>query len=403
MTRRLYYDDAYTESFSSGVIEAWQGEDGDARVVLAETLFYPTSGGQMHDLGTLGGRPVLNVVDEGDRVVHVLSRGDLPAPGDLLEGRIDARRRADHRQQHSGQHVLSRVLENRLGLATISSRLGETGNTLDIGVDDLDWDVLDRIEDETNQILWDGRAVRVRYVGPDEVAALDLAKVPDRAGPLRVIEVEGIDTCACGGTHVTNTAEIGLVAITRKERFRGGLRLHFLCGRRAVAFRRERSALVRRLSATLTTGDDQLEDLATRNADELRMAQKEIASQRRDLLLAQARDWVASARPVDVRGRPARLVLQTLPPHAATVAGEVASALAAESDLVAVLLVPEGDRTQLVIARGRDLDLDCQGVLRAVLDGLGGRGGGRPEHARGSFPGDSSASVEARLLDQLPG
>lgn len=398
MTRRLYYDDASTASFSAPVVEAWLAE-GRAHVVLEASYFYPTSGGQMHDRGTLGGAPVLDVVDEGDRVVHVLDTAEAPEPGAVLEGEVDAERRAHHRQQHSGQHVLSRVVEDRLGLPTVSSRLGETGNTLDLEVDDLEWDTLEAIEDEVNRILWEGRPVRVRYVTPDEAGDLGLGKIPDREGPLRVIEVEGLDTCACGGTHVANTAEIGLVAIHRKERFKGGLRLHFLCGQRAVEFRRERAALVRRLSTALTTGDDQLEALVTRLPEELKRTQKDLLAARRDALLAAIPEWIGASTPLE--GIDGNLVCRGLPAGAGPVAGEIAGALGRAGDVLAVLTVPDGDRTQLLVARGGRVAVDCNAALRRMLDTLDGRGGGRPDHARGSFPGIAPDPLEPLVRKAL--
>ena len=217
-------------------------DDRSSGVVLDETLFYPTSGGQMHDTGMLGGLRVLDVIDEATRIVHVVD-GAPPAIGTDVTGRIDGERRAHHRQQHTGQHVLSRVIEDHWGWPTLSSRLGETVNTLEIEATDVTAGMLCEMEDRTNRALWKSRPVLVRYLDEDEAAEAGLRKKIERAGPVRVIEVDGVDRCACGGTHVSNTAEIGLVAIVGSEKLRGGTRLLFLCGERAQRWRRERVGL----------------------------------------------------------------------------------------------------------------------------------------------------------------
>ena len=239
MTRRLYYDDSHGLEFRARLTAVVPRDGACVGLVLDETLFYPTSGGQLHDHGTLGGRTIVDVIDADGRILHVVE-GEAPVPGTELVGVIDADRRGHHRQQHSGQHVLSRIIEDHYDWPTLSSRLGETMNTLEIAAAEMAEDLLDEIEDRTNQTIWEGHPVQVRYLDPAEADCEGLRNKSGRDGPLRVIEVEGVDLCACGGTHVRNSAEIGLVTITGIERVRGGTRLHFLCGERAVQWRRQR-------------------------------------------------------------------------------------------------------------------------------------------------------------------
>jgi alanyl-tRNA synthetase len=394
---RLYYDDAYTTEFAGTVERAWSDDEGRTRIVLAGTHFYPTSGGQMHDLGTLGGAAVVDVVEEDGRVVHVVEGLEPPSPGVDLAGVIDPVRRHTHRQQHSGQHVLSRVIEDRLGLATVSSRLGETGNTLDVEISRLALEDLDAIEDEANRIVAEGRAIHIRFLPAEEADAAELRKIPDRQGSLRVIEVEGHDRSACGGTHVRNTAEIGLVAITRVEKVKGGHRIHFLCGDRAMAYRRSRDRLVSRLGVTLTTGEDELEQAVGRLYKEVKAAHKRVAALEREMLLREAEAWIAGAEVIESAGRPVRLVTRTLAADLASAAGDATQALIKTENVVALLFVEGVERVQVLLGRHANLTLDCPTVLRETLQPLGGKGGGQPHYARGSVPGRDVDAVTAAV------
>lgn len=394
---RLYYEDGYTTEFEGTVRSAWRDEEGRTRVVLESTYFYPTSGGQMHDRGVLGGGRVVDVTDENGVVVHVIEGLDPPPEGARLGGEIDAQRRRHHRQQHTGQHVLSRVVEDRLGLPTASSRLGETGNTLDLEVASIAASDLDAVEDETNRIVWEGRPVHVRFLAPEEASEAELRKIPHRQGRLRVIEVDGHDRSACGGTHVRNTSEIGLVAITRLEKIKGGQRIHFLCGDRALRYRRERDRLVSRLGSALTTGADGLLDAVRNLQAEAKSGSKKVTALQKELLLSRSRAWLDAAP----RTGGTRLVRQTLESEAAPVVGEVLQSLTKQDRVVVLLDLRDGSRTQVLLGRSGELELDCARLLRKILEPLGGKGGGQPHTARGSFPGHDMTPVEEEVAAAL--
>jgi alanyl-tRNA synthetase len=401
VTQRLYYTDSYTTEFSATVSAARVLAPGLAAVELAATYFYPTSGGQLHDLGTLGGVPVVDVVDVDGQVVHVLATETPPRVGELLQGCIDARRRRHHRAQHTGQHVLSHVLQDQLQLATLSSRLGETDNTIDVAGAALPLARLDGAEDAANQLLWQARPVTITFLSPQEAVASGLRKVIESEGPVRVIEVEGFDRCACGGTHVANTAEIGTIAITGTERMRGNLRIHFLCGDRALHWRRSRDRLVGRIAAALTTGEEGLLEALGRLQEESRASTRRATALARELLQLRAVQWLAGAAPVTVGGVRARLIAQELPAELAALAQEAVATLAQTADALAALAMRDGERTHLLLGRGGEVPLDCREVLQAVLAPLGGKGGGSDERARGSCPAADPAAEPAALLQRV--
>jgi alanyl-tRNA synthetase len=245
MTERLYFEDARKTEFEARVVErlALEGSPG---VVLDRTCFYPESGGQPWDLGTLGGARVLRVVEDGEAIVHVLER---EAPGDVLRGTIDWPRRFDHMQQHTGQHVLSQAFLEAAAGETRSFHLGPEVSTLEIGLAAASDDLVDRVERRANEVVCEDREIRTFFVPAERIGEVPLRRPPKVQGTIRVVEVRGFDVSACGGTHVGRTGEIGMIKIVGWERIRGNHRFVFVCGGRALAAFEVRARVVRDLVA----------------------------------------------------------------------------------------------------------------------------------------------------------
>ena len=206
------------------------GAGGEGRrVFLDRTAFYPASGGQPSDRGSINGVPVEDVVEDGERIVHVLT---APLKAFEIDGRIDWARRFDHMQQHTGQHLLSAVLSDLYGLDTVSFHIGPELSTIDLACAAISPDQLRSAEAAANAIVHQNRPVRVAY--EDASLAAGLRKPSQRSGPLRIVSIEGLDRSACGGTHVRATGEIGVILLRSTEKVRGNVRLDFLCGVRAV-------------------------------------------------------------------------------------------------------------------------------------------------------------------------
>ncbi|MBN8732999.1 MAG: alanyl-tRNA editing protein [Acidobacteria bacterium] len=225
MTRRLYYDDSYLRGFRAEVV----GVEG-RRLFLDATAFYPTSGGQPFDMGSINGARVVEVVEEYDgRVVHMVEGDVAPGP---VECTIDWGRRFDHMQQHTGQHVLSAVFVERLGMPTLSFHMGAEVSTIELGTAALTTEQIVEVERRANEVIHEGHAVTVSYhdAGDD----LGLRKTSERTGTLRVVSIAELDRSACGGTHVRNTAEVGAVLLRKLDKVRGNVRVEFVCGGRAV-------------------------------------------------------------------------------------------------------------------------------------------------------------------------
>src|SRR3954468_19119531 len=226
MTERLYYTDAYLREFTARVV----GQSDDrATVYLDRTAFYPSSGGQPYDTGSIGGATVVEVVDEDDRIAHRLA---APVGDGAVDCAVDWTRRFDHMQQHTGQHLISAVFHDLFDLRTVSFHLGAESATIDVEGVPVDARILAAVEQRANEIIYENRPVAVRFENAAE--AQGLRKPSDREGTLRIVSIQGLDHSACGGTHVRATGEIGVVLLRKTEKIRQAARVEFVCGARAV-------------------------------------------------------------------------------------------------------------------------------------------------------------------------
>ncbi|MCP4401915.1 MAG: alanyl-tRNA editing protein [bacterium] len=252
MTKKLYHEDPYLQSFSSQVSERMRYQ-GRPALILQQSAFYPASGGQPHDTGTLNNVIVLNVLEDEDYgLVHVL---EADIEGELVYGRINWERRFDHMQQHSGQHLLSQVFLRLCEAETLSFHLGEEHSTIDIDLANLDWETVSSAEKTGNQVIYENRKILTHSLSKEELAQFPLRKMPSVEEPIRLVEIAQFDYSPCGGTHCSHTGEIGLIKIAKTENYRGGTRVHFLCGRRALCDYQHKSTLVKRLGESLTVGE----------------------------------------------------------------------------------------------------------------------------------------------------
>lgn len=374
MTERLYYTEPYATEFDAHVIRL-EEHHGRPAAVLDRTAFYPTSGGQPFDTGRLGDAAVLDVVDREDGVIlHVLDAALVAGP---VRGRIDWPRRFEHMQQHTGQHVLSAAFDRLLGARTESFHLGSGSSTIDIGRM-LSAAEITRAEDEANRIVWEDRPVSIRFADAEEAAKLPLRKEPARSGRLRLIEVEGFDISACGGTHVARTGAIGTIAVVASERLRGGTRVEFLCGVRTLrgyrALGDSVASSVRLLSVLPGDVPAGIERLQSDVKDARRLV-KELQTRLASFEAAALADRAES------RGT-TRVVVEALEGWDPNGLKTIAAAVAGRPGHVAALFsVPQP--SAVAIARAPDASVDCAAVLKRLMERFGGKGGGRPDLAQG--------------------
>jgi alanyl-tRNA synthetase len=382
MTTRLYYTDAYRTEFSANVVD--RSDDG-RRIYLDETAFYPTSGGQPHDLGMLAGVRVTDVVDEDDRIAHVLESPLAPTPAPL-HGAIDWPRRFDHMQQHTGQHLLSAVFEDLFGFKTLSVHFGADYSTLDLDAELVTRDQMIAAEQRANVVVAEARPVDVTF--EDAAAATDLRKPSDRPGTLRVVTIRGLDRSACGGTHVRNTAEIGAVLLRSVEKIRKATRIEFVCGARAVRRARRDFESLTRIAASLSAALDDVVSLVSVQADRLKDSdsarkklEKELAAFRVRALYENAAPGENDVRTIVIRDPSSMDELRALAQAAFAFPRVV---------VIGALRAPPS----LLLGTSEDSGIDAGRILKEHLAALGGRGGGSPRLAQGSVP-------DAAALDKL--
>ncbi len=393
MTERLYYSDAMLREFTARVV-AHRATDRGPAVRLDRTAFYPTSGGQPHDTGSLDGVRVLDVWDdEAGAVWHLLER---PAAGDAVRGAIDWERRFDHMQQHSGQHLLSAACVRLLDAPTISFHLGTETSHIDLATPALSWDDAFRVEADVNRVICEDRPVEVHVVDERTIHTVPLRRPPKVSGAIRVIWIRDYDAVACGGTHVPRTGAVGILKIVRLERYKGGMRVAFLCGARALADYQRVLRAVQAVSADLSVHPNEVGDAVARLHGELKETRRALHAADDALMAAVAqRLWQETPE----QGGARRLVAH-LEGHSFEQARAIASHAITRPRTLALLAVSDVKGVRLVCARGADLpDLSAAAILQHAAGALGGRGGGTADQAQGGAP----SRARDVILDALRG
>lgn len=400
-THRLYYTDSRLTEFTTHVV-AVKPAEGQTAIRLEQTAFYPTSGGQPHDTGWIEDQPVVDVVDgEDGSVWHVVDGSPTLAVGETVAGRIDWPRRFDHMQQHTGQHILSAELARLLGAQTVGFHLGVEAATIDLDRSLAPEDMA-VAELAANVVVWNDRPVDVRFVTPEEAVRLELRKPSRRSGRLRLVEIAGCDLSACGGTHVARTGAIGVIGVTTSERYKGGTRVGFVCGERALRAFQSLRHQVRRAVTLLSVGPAELAEAVERSQQERHAQRRVVRALRERLVSTDAAELMATGQ--SVRG--ATVVLATRSGHDAKSLMSIAVRVARAPGYV-VVLVSDTRPVSLVVSRSADVDLDANAVVGAVTARWDARGGGRRDLAQaGGLDADPSevlATAGTLVTESLAG
>ena len=395
MTERIYYTQPYLAEFDARVVSIDPVDDGRQAAVLDRTAFYPTSGGQPFDTGTLGAARIVDVVDRDDgSILHVFEGA---APSGRVRGLIDWERRFDHMQQHTGQHLLSAAFDRFAGARTVSFHLGTASATIDLAKE-VSREAIDRAEIEANRVVWEDRPVAIRFVSAEEAAGLPLRKEPVRGGELRLIDVENFDLSACGGTHVARTGAIGIIAVSGWERFRGGSRVEFKCGGRALsgfrAFRDSMADCTRLFSVLPAEVPSAIERLQSEGR-ELKRRNKDLQAK---VAAVEAADLASTAENVGA----VALVAASLEGWDANSLKLIASHIVERSGHVAILFGMPAPAA-VVTARSADLRIDSAALLKQLTARFGGKGGGRPELSQGGGLNGSGPEMIAFARSMLSG
>jgi len=387
MTDRLYYHDSYLREFRARVLD--RSDDGRA-LYLDRTAFYPTSGGQPNDIGSIEGVSVVDVVDEDERIAHRMA---VPVDAAEVQCSVDWVRRYDHMQQHSGQHLLSAIFIEQFGIETCSFHLGEETSTLDLEVPAIDMEKVTAAERRANEAVWENRPIVVTY--EEAHSAGDLRKPTGRAGTLRIVSIDGLDRIACGGTHVRLTGEIGPVLIRRLEKIRTTTRVEFLCGGRAIRRARADYDLLTRTAQAFTTSIDEVPDAARTQLEAVRDAERLSRKLDAELARYQGRELYDSTAP-DSNG--VRRVVRRLPKGSMEDLRALAQSFTAQPNAAFIGVIDQP--ASVLFAVSADAAVEAGKTLQPLLAQAGGRGGGSARVAQGSVPTLEALNAVVRSLNR---
>jgi alanyl-tRNA synthetase len=416
---RLYYQDPLLLEFRATVTDVREFARRDGRqiwqVALDRTAFYPTSGGQPFDVGTLtahsrSGAALLATIeevteDEHGEVWHSTEKPLLT--GTQVEAQIDGARRRDHMQQHSGQHLLSAILAEDFGVLTVSFHLGQDDTTIDAALESKEAQLaiierLPDIEQRVNAAIARNLAVRVHSVSNENAQAMlaegKLRKLPPIEGDVRIVEIAGLDLNACGGTHVSALGEIGVVLLRETERVRKSLRLHFVCGQRAVTDARADWEELRLAASALSVGRHGVSEVVQRLLPEMRALSKERSRLREELAESHAVQLAVEEHIVDGL----RLVCRTFTDRDPEYLRMLATRLLEAVPLTAAVLASTGHNpAAVIVAANIEVPGGCDGLLKQVLSRYELNGGGTAELAQAQVPREQIEVVIHALQEEL--
>ena len=413
-SEHLYYSDSFLRTFTGAVTDVREVADSNGKQIwqlaLNRTAFYPTSGGQPFDTGQLSAVsldgtalmvPVEQVEEDEQGAVWHFVRNPLVA-GTFVEGQIDWKRRFDHMQQHTGQHLLSAVFWRELQAPTISFHLGESTSTIDLASEQVTHQSLERVERIANEIIGEDRQVTTRDLPRGEAEAMlaagQLRKLPDRQGTIRVIDIADYDKNACGGTHVRSTGQIGGLQVRAVERVSRGVRIEFVCGLRAVRAVRADLAILRETSALLSTRATELASTVGRLLTEGKANAKQCQKLREELAVFQGAK-LAMEEPIESG---LRLVVRAWRDRDRDYVRLLASRTAIAAPRTAVIFsANDSDPVRVFVARSSDLDFNCGQILREALAHVGLRGGGSADLAQGEVPAEQEVALRASISEAI--
>lgn len=382
-SRRLYFDDPYRTEFESDVLRKTEHGQKPA-LVLEQTCFYPESGGQPADTGTINGIDVLAVVEEKNEILHVLDR---EVEAERVKGRIDWAARFDHMQQHAGQHILSQVFVELHQAKTLSFHLGKETSTVEIDLRKISEEQVQEVETRANQVVFENREIRSYAVPEEKVEEVPLRKPPQKQGLIRVVEIAEFDYSACGGTHPRCTGEVGVIKTLKWDRIRDNVRFEFVCGERAFRDYTQKAKILRQLAQRLTASEQDVVSSVEKLAADLKAQKKANRSLRSQVLDYEAEEIIQNAEEKVVKN-----ILTDKDPEDARY---LALSLIKKGEFVVLYGLKLETRVHLILAATESLGIDLRELIPIVSPLIKGRGGGSSSLVE--LSGDKEADLDAAI------
>ena len=387
MKEYLYYQDAMLREFDAVVIRTGVEDDGRKYVVLSNTAFYPTGGGQPHDTGTLNDLPVMDVERIDDEIRHYIE-GDLSCLPNQVHGKLNWQRRFDHMQQHAGQHILTAAFEELFNAPTVNFHLGSEHITIDIAVDTLTEEQLLAAETRANDIILENRPIYTKWIKEDELSAYSLRKEVAVTGDIRLVIIPDYDYNGCGGIHPTSTGQISALKILGTEKMKGNIRVSFVCGRRVLAELAMRKTVLSDVARQLSVPEKEAADALAKIMTTQKTTEKELARLKDELLSFEAKALAGSDHMVlsaHFHGRSMQ-ELQKL----------ARFTIAERPDAILLLTSKNEDKLQFVALRGAQVGTSMKFLATKVLPLINGKGGGSDQMVQGG--GECTLSAEQFLI-----
>ncbi|PGS44005.1 alanyl-tRNA editing protein [Bacillus cereus] len=392
LKQKLYYTDTYKKDFTTKIIKQDYDKDGNLYVVLNETAFYPTGGGQPHDTGTLNGIAITNVEEVDEEIRHFITE---QLHTEEVEGKINWERRFDHMQQHAAQHILSAAFWDHFNIPTIGFHLGKETVTIDLETENLHAETVEKAVQIANKIVFGNHPIRIQWMNLEEAKTLPLRKEPTLTENIRVVIIENFDYNGCGGTHPKYTGEVGPIQVLGWERNKGGIRLTFIAGWRTLKLMGQQQQIIKNVSKQLNSSENDIPAKVSQLLTSQKENEKAIQTMNEKLLYAEANE----------------LLQQSLEIHAGILISKVftnrsmqeiakLSAIITEQQEHALtyFVIENDDKLQCILACGKTVTLDMNALLKDALPAIEGKGGGNKKSARG---GGKAVMTGEEFLNQL--
>jgi alanyl-tRNA synthetase len=379
MRNRLFYQDSYIKSFTSEVVTKGKDKDDNDYIVLEQTAFYPTGGGQPHDIGTIENIKVLNVEEVEGEIRHYLEN-ELEDGISSVQGVIDWERRFDHMQQHAGQHILSAAFEQLFGYKTIGFHLGNETITIDLETEILLESEAMKVEELANQIIVENRLIETKWVTEEELVNYNLRKETSVKEDIRLVIIPNFDYNGCGGTHPRATGEVQAIKILDWERQKKKVRVEFVCGNRVLKQLNQKNKVLMELTKLLNAPEKDMQQAVIRLIENSRSMQKELEQSREELLHYEAR----SLARISKNEAGYKIISEVFQNRSIQDLQKLARMILTEDKESIVILVSENEtRIQLVCARGTLENISMKKLMGTALSPINGKGGGSDSFAQG--------------------
>ena len=391
LKNRLYYLDPYCKSFQTHIVKETQDTEGNNYVVLDNTAFYPTGGGQPHDMGTLNGVPVLNVEEVNGEIRHFVMENLNSV--DQVEGIVNWARRFDHMQQHAGQHILSAAFVELFEFPTVSFHLGTDILSIDLDTEEISPEQLEAAEKLSNKIILENRPIETEWVTEAELGQYPLRKQLTVTDEIRLVVIPEYDYNGCGGTHPSTTAQVSALKILSTEKHRGSTRVYFVCGKRILKQLHRKTGILADASRLLSAPEEGINVTIQKLLETNHVLEKSLEETQEDLLAFEAKALLNTQKQGVVKAIFIGRTVQQLQ--------KIARLLVAEADETIILLVAENEnRLQFVAARGASVKVSMKLVSSAVLPIINGKGGGSDAFVQGGGELKVNAEVLLQAMEE---